>query len=1086
MQPRVVTMKVPFVVCVLFVLLFQQSTFANREIPRQTINASGPNQTAPSESRDSDPIATPAMGAQWSTPTSVPGSSVRFSGDDLVKAGDIPNLAGDLTFELWLRPGDISVRRNPLAKAYSGEGNITQELSGQLTFHHGEGGGNTRGYEFLRSSPLMNDAWSHVVLTRDGQTVSWYVNGELDTQKVFTKIASDSRSPLIIGDGHTNGYDGYIDEVAVYDRALTIDEIVDHLDNIVDPTTYGYHVIDDNPIGYWRLDETAGPNALDETAANPAVYHGTPTYTQPGAQKVLDSRPIPGSSVGFSGDDRIRAGDIPNLTGDLTFELWLRPRDTSVRRNPLAKAYSGEGNITQELSGQLTFHHGEGGGNTRGYEFLRSSPLMNDAWSHVVLTRDGQTVSWYVNGELDTQKVFTKIASDSSLPLIIGDGHTNGYDGYIDEVAVYDRALTIDEIIDHFDNIIDPTTYGNHVTDDNPVGYWRLDEAIGPKAFDETATNLAVYQGTPAYTQPGAETPHLDSVIVSIDGEYFGTFSENDTLLIDPEPGLVVAESWITLSILISDNKEDVVCELAGARMNREDEDRFQIDFQPAYFVEELPLTCLWRETALVDLAVTVVSADEELDAFLANRYIPVQDDDYPGDPYSGWRQTNYYSSIYRFIEYAEVYQNPGIYGVDNDSEFYRKIERFLINGAEAFFEPCVDYDIFTAEESRQCRSTDRVGKYYLWRSPNISDVAIIHAKAEIRGAAGVAQAIKGILLRHAHESPRVCETSDNPADLRESSLYCRALNVRRLLFREIWTKWTDQVWILETEGVSQSNSIQGTPVPHYIAWAETILDLFRQTEDIEHWTTEATEERYTPESRTDFLLGLFHTDEDGYTVMSCSHPDMPRECGWLDYDLALAGGVEIGHQDITVHLLTQYGERFACPTIAGDCVDMMELARTLNERTWSGEIPALDGAVNFPKFDMFLDGYCRAHYQDEVDPLFELCLSTWVQEATGWRPHRALTGWVNLGVYDRDLMIRLRKSVDENSDGVLTDDDTRLRNFATFLIKAMAKNGRGSRTGNPYQSDRPARWQRWRDQRRNNSRTNGRLWRDSDRKNGE
>ena len=52
----------------------------------------------------------------------------------------------------------------------------------------------------------------------------------------------------------------------------------------------------------------------------------------------------------------------------------------------------------------------------------------------------------------------------------------------------------------------DQAAYGDVVSGDAPVSYWRLDEAAGPIAADEMATNPGVYQGTPTYGQDGANT----------------------------------------------------------------------------------------------------------------------------------------------------------------------------------------------------------------------------------------------------------------------------------------------------------------------------------------------------------------------------------------------------------------------------------------------------------------------------------------------------------------------------------------------------------------------------------------------------
>ena len=202
--------------------------------------------------------------------------------------------------------------------------------------------------------------------------------------------------------------------------------------------------------------------------------------------------------------DAVR-GAAPFWVGDASFELWLKPSDFSVRRNPLAKAYSGEGTITQETDGTLTFYQGTGGGNTAGFGSLQTSvSLPTGMWSHVVVTRSGSVVKWYVNGVLDTQKTFTQAASDSSLPLLIGNGYTNGYVGHIDEVAVYNRALTPTEVSDHFAAIGDATAYGTLVTGDTPLSYWRLDETAGTIALDEMSLNPGAYQGTPLLGEPGA------------------------------------------------------------------------------------------------------------------------------------------------------------------------------------------------------------------------------------------------------------------------------------------------------------------------------------------------------------------------------------------------------------------------------------------------------------------------------------------------------------------------------------------------------------------------------------------------------
>ena len=128
----------------------------------------------------------------------------------------------------------------------------------------------------------------------------------LDAVTPVTQAVSDSSLPLTIGSGYAGGYVGGIDEVAVYSRALSAGEVLEHFEAVGDQAAYGLLVAGDGPVSYWRLDEAAGPVAVDEMAANYGTFKGTPVYGQPGA---VAPPPAPvGLSVGFDGDDSVWCG----------------------------------------------------------------------------------------------------------------------------------------------------------------------------------------------------------------------------------------------------------------------------------------------------------------------------------------------------------------------------------------------------------------------------------------------------------------------------------------------------------------------------------------------------------------------------------------------------------------------------------------------------------------------------------------------------------------------------------------------------------------------------------------------------------
>jgi hypothetical protein len=94
---------------------------------------------------------------------------------------------------------------------------------------HGNHGGKT----VLSESKLEVDKWYHLAGTYDGKRVKIYINGRLEGEVPFEKPIRHDNAPIHIGGGKlfSTGWgnqftvDGTIDEVRIYDRALSADEI---------------------------------------------------------------------------------------------------------------------------------------------------------------------------------------------------------------------------------------------------------------------------------------------------------------------------------------------------------------------------------------------------------------------------------------------------------------------------------------------------------------------------------------------------------------------------------------------------------------------------------------------------------------------------------------------------------------------------------------------------------------------------------------------------------------------------------------------------------------------------------------------
>ena len=81
------------------------------------------------------------------------------------------------------------------------------------------------------SAPIIADSWNHIVLTYDKDAsidqMKLYVNGTLENTKILTEPIRITKNNLIFGDL----FYGLIDEIAIFDRAFTYEEVQNHYNN---------------------------------------------------------------------------------------------------------------------------------------------------------------------------------------------------------------------------------------------------------------------------------------------------------------------------------------------------------------------------------------------------------------------------------------------------------------------------------------------------------------------------------------------------------------------------------------------------------------------------------------------------------------------------------------------------------------------------------------------------------------------------------------------------------------------------------------------------------------------------------------
>lgn len=159
------------------------------------------------------------------------GGALSFDGvNDSVSIADAPSLdlAGPLTISAWVRPTTLSGWRTVILKEGGTSGLVYALYSSTNNNRPGgylEIGGAER--EVKGTASVAKTEWRHLSLTYDGATLKIYINGVLRGSRSQTGLVAASSGPLKIGGNAvwSEWYAGLIDEVRIYNRALSASEI---------------------------------------------------------------------------------------------------------------------------------------------------------------------------------------------------------------------------------------------------------------------------------------------------------------------------------------------------------------------------------------------------------------------------------------------------------------------------------------------------------------------------------------------------------------------------------------------------------------------------------------------------------------------------------------------------------------------------------------------------------------------------------------------------------------------------------------------------------------------------------------------
>ena len=216
-----------------------------------------------------------------------------------------------------------------------------------------------------------------------------------------------------------------------------------------------------------------------------------------------------GTALGFDGvDDYVEVADDPSLdiTNGLTVAAWIYLESYTEWASVVTKGGSpdDDNNYTMHQTGP------DGGSDFGRLRFTGSSPALPtflesntqiplNEWHHVAMTYNGETLTFYLDGEPDGGGLLPGPLVPNSNNLFIGADFPGGdeyWHGALDEVKIWNIALKQTHVQASMGGAASPLAK-------NLVGFWRFNEGDGDTAYDKSknGNNGALVNG-PTWIYP--------------------------------------------------------------------------------------------------------------------------------------------------------------------------------------------------------------------------------------------------------------------------------------------------------------------------------------------------------------------------------------------------------------------------------------------------------------------------------------------------------------------------------------------------------------------------------------------------------
>jgi subtilisin-like proprotein convertase family protein len=406
------------------------------------------------------------------------------------------NLTGSFTLEAWINPSSVSGNKSIISKGTNPGYGLNLSSGRPAVFTN-----NIFRLIAKPTSVLPVNQWTHVAATYNSANNKFemYINGLLDTSSTVNAPPLANTDSIYVGKFNTVTYAGMLDEIRIWNKALTGAEIQKYFRtslaiNPVGSLTYAglvYSITFQGMNSGLNLTST-----FDWTFSSNPVINNNVDFAD--MTHKLYTSIFNNESLQFDGTGDYAAAPtnaVTQINGAFTMEAWVYLKEYNpgfnqriIRKHDGTNGFSMSINSSSRLSVVI---------NGTGTGLSSTFPLRR--WVHVAFTHSSTGASKiFLDGVSQTSPAYPVLVSNTDSTYIGGLPTGEGFNGFIDEVRISDYEKTPQQVKELMYTSIDRSNMPGGTSNDI---VWNFDG----NTITNSEGNLTMYlRGNAKFSHPGA------------------------------------------------------------------------------------------------------------------------------------------------------------------------------------------------------------------------------------------------------------------------------------------------------------------------------------------------------------------------------------------------------------------------------------------------------------------------------------------------------------------------------------------------------------------------------------------------------